>query len=237
MRGEGELFMQITKGSRRGQSPCFDRKIILTGSIMTETNRFMDLKEQEKIQKRNLILDVAEKIFSDKPFDDVNMRDLAREVGISPGSIYTYFPDKESLYVAVSLRGFQRAVDIMNEMVSSGNNTLDKVAVRYMEEMIDNYDYMRIVQHCVMDGKFRTEESIEELKAISRELFSVFDRILANETDITDIRSVTHLIFSVLNGIVFTFGKYPGRTREEGVEHMKKLARLFITLLNKGRGE
>ncbi len=201
---------------------------------MTETNRFMDLKEQEKIQKKNLILDVAEKIFSEKPFDDVNMRDLAREVGISPGSIYTYFPDKESLYVAVSLRGFQRAVDIMNEMINSGDNTLDKVAVRYMEEMIDNYDYMRIVQHCVMDGKFRTQESIDELKVISRELFSIFDRILVKETDISDIRAVTHLIFSVLNGIVFTFGKYPGRTREEGVAHMKKIAGLFITLLNKG---
>lgn len=202
---------------------------------MAEINRFMDLKEQEKIQKKNLILDVAEKIFSEKPFDDVNMRELAREVGISPGSIYTYFPDKESLYVAVSLRGFQRAVDIMNEMLNSGNNTLDKVAVRYMEEMIDNYDYMRIVQHCVMDGKFRDQESIDELKAISRELFSIFDRILEKETDIPDIRSVTHLIFSVLNGIVFTFGKYPGRTREEGVAHMKKLARLFITLLNRGK--
>ncbi len=201
---------------------------------MTETNRFMDLKEQEKIQKKNLILDVAEKIFSEKPFDDVNMRDLAREVGISPGSIYTYFPDKESLYVAVSLRGFQRAVDIMNEMISSGDNTLDKIAVRYMEEMIDNYDYMRIVQHCVMDGKFRTQESIDELKVISRELFSIFDRILEKETDMPDIRAVTHLIFSVLNGIVFTFGKYPGRTREEGVAHMKKIASLFITLLNKG---
>jgi len=204
---------------------------------MAELNRFMDLKEQEKIQKKNLILDVAEKIFSEKPFDDVNMRDLAREVGISPGSIYTYFPDKETLYVEVSLRGFQRAVDIMNEMISSGNDTLDKVAVRYMEEMIDNYDYMRIVQHCVMDGKFKTVESIEQLKEISRELFSIFDRILIKETDIPDIRAVTHLIFSVLNGIVFTFGKYPGRTREEGVEHMKRLARLFIKLLNKGKGE
>jgi len=202
---------------------------------MTETSRFMDLKEQEKIQKKNLILDVAEKIFSEKPFDDVNMRELAREVGISPGSIYTYFPDKESLYVAVSLRGFQRAVDIMNEMINSGDNTLDKIAVRYMEEMIDNYDYMRIVQHCVMDGKFRTQESIDELKTISRELFSIFDRILVKETDIPDIRAVTHLIFSVLNGIVFTFGKYPGRTRGEGVDHMKKLAGLFITLLNRGR--
>ncbi|HRX47689.1 MAG TPA: TetR/AcrR family transcriptional regulator [Spirochaetota bacterium] len=202
---------------------------------MTETSRFMDLKEQEKLQKRNLILDVAEKIFSEKPFDDVNMRELAKAVGISPGSIYTYFPDKESLYVAVSLRGFQRAVDIMNEMINSGDNTLDKIAVRYMEEMIDNYDYMRIVQHCVMDGKFRTQESIAELKIISRELFSIFDRILVKETDMPDIRAITHLIFSVLNGIVFTFGKYPGRTREEGVAHMKKLASLFITLLNKGR--
>jgi AcrR family transcriptional regulator len=201
---------------------------------MTEPTKFTDIKEQERIQKRNLILDVAEKIFSQKTFDDVNMRELAREVGISPGAIYTYFPDKESLYVAVSLRGFQRAVDIMRDMINSGDDTLDKIAVRYMEEMIDNYDYMRIVQHCIMDGKFKTEESIEQLKEISRELFSIFDSILLKEIDVKNIRPVTHLIFSVLNGIVFTFGKYPGRTREEGVEHMKKLARLFIALLNKG---
>jgi hypothetical protein len=61
---------------------------------------------------------------------------------------------------------------------------------------------------------------------------SIFDQMLKKETNIDDIRPVTHLIFSVLNGIVFTFGKYPGRTKEEGVDHMKKLASLFITLLN-----
>ncbi len=200
---------------------------------MIESKKFTDLKEHEKEQRKNLILDVAEKIFSAKPFDDVNMRDLAKEVGISPGSIYTYFPDKETLYVEVSLRGFQRAVDIMRDMLDSGNDSLDKVAERYMEEMIDNYDYMRIVQHCVMDGKFKTQESIEQLKDISRELFTIFDKILAKETNLKDIRPVTHLIFSVLNGIVFTYGKYPGRTREEGVAHMKRLAKLFITLLNR----
>ena len=200
---------------------------------MTEPGKFTDLKEQEKLQRKNLILDVAEKVFSQKPFDDVNMRDLAKEVGISPGSIYTYFPDKETLYVEVSLRVYERAIGIMNEMVNSGNDTLDKVAVRYMEEMIDNYDYMRIVQHCVMDGKFRTKESIDQLKEVSRELFGIFDRILSKETGAKDLRLMTHLIFSVLNGIVFTFGKYPGRSREEGVAHMKRLARLFITLLNR----
>ncbi len=204
---------------------------------MIESKKFTDLKEQEKEQRKNLILDVAEKIFSSKPFDDVNMRDLAKEVGISPGSIYTYFPDKETLYVEVSLRGFQRAVNIMKDMLNSGNYSLDKVAERYMEEMIDNYDYMRIVQHCVMDGKFKTQESIDQLKEISRELFTTFDEILAKETSLQDIRPVTHLIFSVLNGIVFTFGKYPGRTREEGVAHMKRLAKLFISMLNRDQIE
>jgi len=204
---------------------------------MIESKKFTDLKEQEKEQRKNLILDVAEKIFSSKPFDDVNMRDLAKEVGISPGSIYTYFPDKETLYVEVSLRGFQRAVNIMKDMLNSGNYSLDKVAERYMEEMIDNYDYMRIVQHCVMDGKFKTQESIDQLKEISRELFTTFDEILAKETSLQDIRPVTHLIFSVLNGIVFTFGKYPDRTREEGVAHMKRLAKLFISMLNRDQIE
>lgn len=204
---------------------------------MIESKKFTDLKEHEKEQRKNLILDVAEKIFSSKPFDDVNMRDLAKEVGISPGSIYTYFPDKETLYVEVSLRGFQRALNIMKDMLNSGDYSLDKVAERYMEEMIDNYDYMRIVQHCVMDGKFKTQESIDQLKEISRELFTTFDEILAKETSLKDIRPVTHLIFSVLNGIVFTFGKYPGRTREEGVAHMKRLAKLFISMLDRDQIE
>jgi len=199
---------------------------------MSEKMSFTDLKEQEKNQRRSIILDVAEKIFAEKSFNDVNMRDLAKQVGISPASIYTYFPDKEALYVEVSLRGFQRAVDLMNDMMKTGDDTLEKVAVRYMEEMMDNYDYMRIVQQCVMDGKFKSAESIKRLKDISRELFSIFDQMLQKETNIDNIRPVTHLIFSVLNGIVFTFGKYPGRTKEEGVEHMKKLASLFITLLN-----
>lgn len=204
---------------------------------MIESKKFTDLKEHEKEQRKNLILDVAEKIFSAKPFDDVNMRDLAKEVGISPGSIYTYFPDKETLYVEVSLRGFQRAVSIMKDMLDSGDYSLDKVAERYMEEMIDNYDYMRIVQHCVMDGKFKTKEAIDQLKEISRELFKTFDQILEKETNAEDLRMLTHLIFSVLNGIVFTFGKYPDRTREEGVAHMKRLARLFITMLNKDKSD
>ncbi len=202
---------------------------------MIESKKFTDLKEHEKEQRKNLILDVAEKIFSAKPFDDVNMRDLAKEVGISPGSIYTYFPDKETLYVEVSLRGYQRAITIMKEMIDSGDYSLDKVAERYMEEMIDNYDYMRIVQHCVMDGKFKTRESIDQLKEISRVLFTTFDQVLEKETGAEDLRMLTHLIFSVLNGIVFTFGKYPGRTREEGVAHMKRLARLFIRMLNKDK--
>jgi len=210
---------------------------LLKRDNMTEQLKFTDLKEQEKIHRKNLILDAAEKIFAKKSFDDVNMRDLAKEVGISPASIYTYFPDKEALYVEVSLKGFERALDIMTHMLESGDNTLDKVAVRYMEEMIDNYDYMRIVQHCVMDGKFKTAESIEQLKDISRKLFTVFDKILATETDVPDLRMTTHLIFSVLNGIVFTFGKYPGRTREEGVEHMKRLAGLFIKLLGRDSSE
>jgi AcrR family transcriptional regulator len=117
---------------------------------MSEQKGFTDLKEQEKNQRRSIILDVAEKIFAEKSFNAVNMRDLAKEVGISPASIYTYFPDKEALYVEVSLRGFQRAVDLMNDMMESGDDTLEKVAVRYMEEMMDNYDYMRIVQQCVI---------------------------------------------------------------------------------------
>jgi AcrR family transcriptional regulator len=70
-------------------------------------------KEREKEQRRNDILDAAEKQFFARGYDNVTMDDIAKQVELNKATLYLYFKDKESLYFTVVLRG----VRIMGEMV------------------------------------------------------------------------------------------------------------------------
>ncbi len=48
------------------------------------------------------MLEAAQLCFSRYGFQKTSMEDIAREAGVSRGSIYRHFPDKESLYRAVA---------------------------------------------------------------------------------------------------------------------------------------
>ena len=50
-------------------------------------------------EKKKKIVKVTYEIFSNIPYEDVHIRDIAKEAGISVGSFYQYFYDKEDLYL------------------------------------------------------------------------------------------------------------------------------------------
>ncbi|MEN6351320.1 MAG: TetR/AcrR family transcriptional regulator [Syntrophomonas sp.] len=57
----------------------------------------MLLKEREKQLKRQVILEVASRLFSSRPFEAVTVDEIAREVGCGKGTIYLYFENKDHL--------------------------------------------------------------------------------------------------------------------------------------------
>ncbi len=62
---------------------------------------------------RDLILDAAERLFAARGIDGIAVRDLARELGITPSSLYNHFPSKQALYDAVIERGLRPIVDVV----------------------------------------------------------------------------------------------------------------------------
>ncbi|HSA15216.1 MAG TPA: TetR/AcrR family transcriptional regulator, partial [Spirochaetota bacterium] len=89
---------------------------------MSESNTFSKLRKQEKDLRRNIIIDAAEEEFVSKPFNKVNMRDIAKKAGISPASIYRYFPDQQSLFIEAFVRG---TIDIFEKLSNTVNNSKD----------------------------------------------------------------------------------------------------------------
>jgi len=58
-------------------------------------------KEKEIQSRKKDILDAAAKLFSEKGFHDVSVDEIAEQVGISKGTVYLYYENKETLFQSI----------------------------------------------------------------------------------------------------------------------------------------
>lgn len=74
-----------------------------------------DRKAREKEQRRNDIINAAEKLFFSRSYDNVSMEDIAKEVELNRATLYLYFKNKDALFYAVVLRAVKKLYFITNE--------------------------------------------------------------------------------------------------------------------------
>jgi AcrR family transcriptional regulator len=107
---------------------------------------FTNLREQEKEQRRNYILDAAEKMFFSRGYDNVSMDDIAGEIGLNKATLYIYFKNKESLFFAVVLRGALILNSMIKERIKqceTGMEILDAIGIAYFEFLGKYPDHSR----------------------------------------------------------------------------------------------
>src|ERR1700731_3604006 len=61
----------------------------------------LHIAADEDSSKRRQILDGAKKVFMDLGFDGASMGEIARAAGVSKGTLYVYFADKNRLFEAI----------------------------------------------------------------------------------------------------------------------------------------
>jgi len=70
-----------------------------------------DRKQREKLERRQVILDAAQRLFIEQGFDKMGMRNIADAVEYSVGAIYLYFKDKNELLFALQDQAFDRLAE------------------------------------------------------------------------------------------------------------------------------
>ncbi|MFI9363512.1 TetR family transcriptional regulator [Kitasatospora sp. NPDC053057] len=58
----------------------------------------MGLRELKKQQTRELLADTAMGLFAERGFEQVTVVEVARAAGVSPNTVFNYFPTKEDLF-------------------------------------------------------------------------------------------------------------------------------------------
>jgi AcrR family transcriptional regulator len=78
--------------------------------------------QERSRQKMEEVLDAAYALFLERGFEAVGLRDIAKEAGVSIGTVYAYFNDKQDLFIQVIQT---RGADIFREMREFSPDSFD----------------------------------------------------------------------------------------------------------------
>ncbi len=134
-------------------------------------------KVEKRNLKENLIIDAAETVFNRQGYDNTKMEDIAKQIGMSKGSVYFYFSSKENLYMAITYRAFESLIDLFHRTIFENRHKkgIDSVLsimrafmdfsedhFLYSEAMLNYYSFVRTTGQG-QDDKKLTEGMKESL--------------------------------------------------------------------------
>ena len=113
--------------------------------------------DKDKIDKKDHILDVAEKIFSEVGYDGASTRMISGEAGVNMAMLNYYFGSKEGLYLAI----FERKISAsLIHLQSIGNDDsltawvkLELYIENYVERIISNTCFQKLINRELASSK------------------------------------------------------------------------------------
>jgi len=84
-------------------------------------------KEREKYQRREEIIQAAEKVFFSMGMDQATMDDIAAEAELSKGTLYLYFKSKEDLHLSVARKAIHLLRKHTTKATEGEGNALEKL--------------------------------------------------------------------------------------------------------------
>lgn len=97
------------------------------------------LKEKQRQERANLILETAEAVFMEKGYRDTSMDEIATRVGIAKGTVYLYFTSKQDLVFAL----IEKEIGLFSQTIDRLAST--QLSARAKFEQLLHYAYQEIL--------------------------------------------------------------------------------------------
>ena len=107
-------------------------------------------KEREKEQRRNDIVDAAEKIFFEKGLNNSTMDEVAEEAELSKGTLYLYFKSKEEIHFEIKSRALNILRKMFQESISENKNGFEncmEIGKAYVDFVNKHSNYYKTIIH------------------------------------------------------------------------------------------
>ncbi|MFW5992720.1 MAG: TetR/AcrR family transcriptional regulator [Desulfohalobiaceae bacterium] len=205
----------------------------MEGCMVKRKSTFLQLKESEREHRKDLILDAAISLFSQRPFAEIGMRDIAQEAGISPASIYRYFPSRDAILLEVLGQDIQNGEKKQLRRLETGEDSIEEIATGIVDFFLDREATLQMLSHFMLKDSVDPEiqEKFEETKTYYLEHF---DRIMVQAGAAPgNIRLFSHAFFASILGIVLAFRNLE-EDKEENRKNLHRMARLVAIVFKNG---
>jgi AcrR family transcriptional regulator len=185
----------------------------------------------KKLNKRQIILDEAAKLFKLKGFGGTSMRDLAGEVGMEAASMYNHIKSKdeilEHLCFHVSNTYIAQLAEV-ESMPGSNGDKLKELLRRHINLMLEDGAAVSVANN---DWKYLTDNKLEQFKAARKQYEKGFAALIENGIAAGEFRPVNASValFTILSAVRWVELWYrPGR----GVTAQELEEDIMVILLN-----
>jgi AcrR family transcriptional regulator len=103
---------------------------------------------------RERLLDASELLFAERGLAGTSVRDISARVGVTPGSLYNHFRNKQALYEAVIDRGIRPLLDLMQQFAGSEQtiDATDEIIGAIVRHLGQHPRLPRLIQHEALAG-------------------------------------------------------------------------------------
>ena len=148
--------------------------------------------KEEKTEKKEVILDAAEKLFSQAGYDGTSTRAVAQEAQVNLAMLNYYFGSKEGVYKAVlerRLSGFHQILSSLNEENISSWEKLYRCIDLYVERILSNNSFHKLIhRELSLDQRSETGDFIAEaLMRNTNEILRILREGISNGTFRDDV--------------------------------------------------
>lgn len=134
-------------------------------------------REQEKQERRDSILDAAEKVFSSKGFDKCSMDEIARTAQLSRALLYVYFKDKAAIMSGIMLRSAACLRDRFLRAAEPAQSGLEQIAsigrAYYAFSLEEPYYFNVLTQASTLSPQVDSDAQMEALQVCGTEVMAL----------------------------------------------------------------
>ncbi len=115
---------------------------------MSRKKTVLSKDSRTRMKNRSAIISAAGRVFADLGYEACTIRDIIRESGLSPGTFYNNFRDKESLFLHIvgdSMKRVRLQTGLAKEQAKSGREFIYECLKAFFEVFSDDPLLMKIV--------------------------------------------------------------------------------------------
>ncbi len=121
-------------------------------------------REQEKQDVRRAILQASTALFLQHGYEKFSLRQVAEQIGYSPGNLYLYFKDKDEVLFTIMMEGVKRFSDMLTEAAqeSDPRTRLGNIGRAYVDFGTQNPAHFQLMFMQRTDYLLRVDESARQ---------------------------------------------------------------------------